>query len=154
MTAVAFEVCDDQVLAFYEYDEVEDGVKSKAELWYVIEEGDGYSLSLEEASYNEAVVEPVSDLDTDDVSTQDDDPCGGCTGGAPGGDRGQELRDQCRATVVLRCATNAAACGGCGFLCPWSGTTCAACLLAVCSSAFNVCCDEYSSVCADCGTTL
>jgi len=156
MTAVAFEVSDDQVLAFYEYDEVEDGVKSKAELWNIVDEDEtDADLLLEESSYNGALARPISEVDQDEVSIQSDDPCGGCTGGPPGGDQGRELRSTCTSTSVIGCVVFGGGCAACAVACPFIGAAgCVTCVLANCPAAVVNCCGGFEDACVTCGTTL
>lgn len=150
MTIVAFVIDYEQILAFYEYDRAENGVKNKAELWNIIEgEGDG-GLSLEDASYNGELIRPVSEMQDDDVSTQSDDPCGGCECSGRGDlDGGYELDNVCATDPnvysCLMSSGSCAVCVPCSIL--WQ---CLSCAILSCPYAVYACCGGTEEACVRC----
>lgn len=149
MVAVAIVTAEGQALTYYEYAEAENGVKQKAELWNIVEKEDDFDLSLEEASYNGALSQPVPKTSGDLVLAQSSDPCGGChCSSRSDPDPGYELGTECAYSPdVLNCVMSTAgcaACKSCGSL-----YTCAACVLVFCSYALYVCCDGQEA-CVKC----
>ena len=139
LTAVGF-ATEAQVLYFYEYDEVEDGIETKAKLWEVSggTNVDDVTLRPRETSINGSLVQ----------SPGTDGDCEGCSPGPGGG--GYRGREEC-VDFNLSCAI--ASCASCAFVCT-SVIKCLACLGIYCPFVIALCCDEKETTCSRCVSTL